>query len=57
MFNDVVDNIIHQEELEQIKPDLDHNLPSTTMNSGIMNIYHNDSENFIDDPEYFLQYC
>ena len=27
------------------------------MNSGIMNVHHNDPENFIDDTEYFLQYC
>ena len=26
------------------------------MNSGIMTVHHNDTENSIDDPEYFYQY-
>ena len=44
-------------ELENIHSYLDPTLPTPTMNSGIMNVHHNDPENFIDDTEYFLQYC
>ena len=30
--------------MENIHPDLDQNFPLPTMNSGIMNVYHNDPE-------------
>ena len=50
------DNFITEEELEHIYPDINHNFPSSTMNSGIMIVYHNDPEHLIDDPKYFRQY-
>ena len=42
--------------MENIYPDLDQNFTLPTMNSGIMNVYHNDPENIIGYPEDFLQY-
>ena len=50
-------DLITEEELEYIQPDLDHNFLYSTMNPGIMSIHHNDNEHIIDDPEYFFQYC
>ena len=47
---------ITEEELENIHPDLDHNFPSTTADSGLMTVFHNDLEKFIDDPGDFPQY-
>ena len=49
-------DLITEEEFEYICPDLDNNLSSPTMNSGIMTIHQNDTENIIDDPEVFCQY-
>ena len=46
-------DLINEEELRHINPELDHNFTYTTMNSGIMSIHHNDSENIIDKPEDF----
>ena len=48
---------ITEEELENIHPDLNHNFPSTKINSGLMTAHHNDTEIFIDDLEDFFQYC
>ena len=50
---DTNENTITEKELEKIHPDLDHNFPSPTMNSVLMNICNNYPENVIDDPEYF----
>ena len=50
-------DLITEEELEYIHPDLDHNFLYSTMNPDIMSIHRNDNENIIDDPEYFFQYC
>ena len=55
-FDDTNGNLITKEELENIHPYLDHNLPSSTKNSGLMTVHHNEPENFIDDPEDFIQY-
>ena len=57
MFDDAVNKIVSEKELEQIYSDIGHKLPSTTMNSGLMDVYHNEPDNLIDDPEYFRQYC
>ena len=48
--------MIYEEELEHIHPDPDTNFPSTTMDSVIMKIHQNYTENIIDDPEDFCQY-
>ena len=48
------DDLIAEEELENIHPDLDHNFPYPTMNSVIISIHHNDPENILDDPEDFI---
>ena len=56
IIDDVNYNTIYEEELENIHPDLDYNFPSPTMNKVLMNIHHNDPDNFIDKPEYFRQY-
>ena len=45
-----------EEELEQVHPDLDNKLPSPTMNSSLMDLYHNELDNFIDNLEYFHHY-
>ena len=50
------ENIISEEELENIYPDIDHNLPSPTMNSYFMTSHHNNPKKNIDNPEYFLHY-
>ena len=57
VFDDAAENTISEEELEHIQPDLKHKFPSPTMNSYLMTIHHNDSDKFIDYPEYFSQYC
>ena len=44
---------ITEEEFEQIKLDIDHNFSSPTMKSGLMDVYHNDTDNFIDDLDDF----
>ena len=49
-------NLITEEELEHIHSDLNHNFKYHAMNSGLMTVYHNDSEILIDDPGYFGQY-
>ena len=49
-YDDKNDDLITEEKLEHIHPDLDNNLPSPTMNSGITEIHQNDPENSIDDP-------
>ena len=49
------DELITEEELEHIHLYLDHNFKSPKMNSIVMSIRQNDSENIIDDPEDFLQ--
>ena len=56
-YKDRNDYLITEEELENIHPDLDQNLPYLTMNSDIISIHYNDTENIIDDPEDFFQYC
>ena len=53
LYYETHDEFITEEELEHIHPDIDNNLPSSKMNSGIMTIHHNDPENIIDDPEGF----
>ena len=50
-YDDTNDDLITEEELEHIHPDLDHNFPSPKMNSVIMTIHQNDPENIIDGPE------
>ena len=45
--------MITEKELDHIHPDLNQNFPYTKMNSGLMTIHHNYTENFIDDPEDF----
>ena len=51
LYDETNDELILERELEHIKPNLDNNFPSPTMNSGIMTIHQNDPENIIDDPE------
>ena len=55
-YDETNDDLITEEELEHIHPDLDHNFPSPTMNSGIMTINQNDPEKIIDGPKDFHQY-
>ena len=43
----------HEEELDNIHPDVDNNFPSPTMNSGLMTVHNIYPENFIDEQEYF----
>ena len=47
---------LSEEELEHINSDLDQNISSPKINSGLRNAQHNDPHNFIDDPEDFCQY-
>ena len=55
-FHDEKNNeLIPDEELEHIHPDLDKSVPSQTMKSGITTIHKNDPEHIIDYPEYFFQ--
>ena len=54
-YEDINDDLITEEELKNIHPDLNHNFPSPTMNSGIMSIHHNDPENIIDDTDDFCK--
>ena len=49
-------DLIAEEELKHIHPDLDKNFTYPTMNSCIMKINKNYPENIIDDPEDFFQY-
>ena len=56
IFEDLNDNTIYEEELKNTHPDLDHNFSSSTMNSGHMNVHHNDPDKFIGYPEYFHYY-
>ena len=56
LYEDRNDDLINEEELDHIHPDIYHNFPSSKMNSGIMLIFHNDPENIIYDPEDFIQY-
>ena len=56
LYEDTNYDLITEEELEYIYPDLNHNFPSPTMNSGIMSIHHNDPENIINYPEDIRQY-
>ena len=44
---------ITEEELGNILLELYHNFPSPTMISVLITVHNNDSENFIDKPEYF----
>ena len=44
------------EELENIYPDIEQKLTPPTMKSGIMNVHHNNPDNFIEDSEDFCQY-
>ena len=50
LYDDTNDDLITEEELKHIHPDLDNNFPSPTMNLGIMKIHQNDLENIIGDP-------
>ena len=52
-YDETNDDLITEEELEHIHPDLDHNFPSPTMNSGIISIQYNYPGKIIDDPEDF----
>ena len=52
-MNDIKITEEELEWLENIHKDLDHNLPSTTINSGIINVLHKYPENFIDNQEHF----
>ena len=56
LFGDTNDNLITEEELEHIHPDLNKTVPSPTMNSGLMTVNHNNPEKFIDNTEDFCQY-
>ena len=56
LYEYTYDDFITEEELKDIHPELDHNFPSPTMNSGVVSIHQNDPENIIDDPEDFQQY-
>ena len=56
VFNDADKNKITEEKIDQIQPDIYHNSPSPTINSGLMDVYYNYPDNFIDDPSYFIQY-
>ena len=56
LHDDTDDELIPDEELEHIHPELYNNIPYSTMNSGIIKIYQNDPGHIIDDPEDFLQY-
>ena len=40
-YEDINDDLITEEEIKNIHPDLNHNFPYPTMNSGIMSINHN----------------
>ena len=55
-YEETNDDLITEEELKHIHPDIDHNFPSPTINSGIMLIHQNDPGNIIYDPEDFRQY-
>ena len=46
----MVENTITEEDLEKIQPDIEHNFPLPTMDSGIMDVYHNGRDNFIGNP-------
>ena len=46
----------YEKYLENIHPDLDHKFPSPTLRLGIMDVYDNYSETFIDNLEYYHQY-
>ena len=56
LYDDTNDELITDEELEHIHPDLNKHFPSPTMNSGIMTIHQNNPENIIYNPEDFSQY-
>ena len=56
LYEEIDDDLIIEEELEIIHPDLDHNFPYPKMNLFIMSIHHNDTEKIIDYPEDFCQY-
>ena len=51
-----VKNTITEEKLEQIQPYLDHNFLSHEMNSGLLDVYQNKPDKFIDYQECFRQY-
>ena len=56
IFEYLNENTITEEELEELEniyTYIDHNFPSPTIKSGLMNTHNNDPDNFIDDPEYF----
>ena len=56
LYEEKNDDLITEEELKKIHPDLNHNFTSPKMNSGVMSINHNYPENIIDDTEDFCQY-
>ena len=43
-------NTITEQDLENIHPDLNLKFSSSTINSGLMTVHHNDTGKFIDDP-------
>ena len=56
IFYDVNENTIFEEEVENIHPDLDHNLTSPIMRSGLITFHQNYPNNFIDKPEDLCHY-
>ena len=55
-FEDTNEKSYDKEEIEHIRPDLNHTFPSPKMNSCLMTVHNNDQEKFIDDPECFFRY-
>ena len=55
-YEETNDDLINEEKIQHIHPEINQNFPYSTMNSGVVSIYHNDTENIIDDPEDFCQY-
>ena len=49
--------VTNEEKLYHVQKDLDHNSPSPTMKSGVMEMYHNYTDTYMDDPDKNFQYC
>ena len=56
-FEDLHEPEIPEENSDHIYPKLNNNSPSPTMNSGVIDMYHHDTDTFIYDPQEFFQYC
>ena len=49
-FDDAHKYATTEEKLNHIQPYFNHNFPLPTIKSGVMDMYHNDTDIYIDDP-------